>query len=297
MRLLTRCLIASALIPTVTFAAGMNDGVDRHIQKDDRDTVEEVRVFHIILRDSSAAENLRKKLLAVPAKRLFEEFKRAARSLSFDKGSSSKGGDLGVVREGELERSFDDAMLAQPIETVSSPIQTNFGWHLIYVASRTKLHVEKVCDNAILKSIEDGSKNDVAALKFSIKATQASDIHPAVLQIIGEDWNASLIDGGGNLIYLKLDKERKAERTVHLQMHTEYIHPLYNSSPLACRRSARQTFEIDCERSLIKPILIQEFEGRGGAGRKLVDQSFDDMPRVQATSGFYKQLVAKACPI
>jgi hypothetical protein len=188
-------------------------------------------------------------------------------------------------------------MLTQPLETVSLPIQTIFGWHLIYVASRTNLRVENICDNAIQRSISDGSKNDVATLKFSIKATQASDIHPAILQIIGEDWNAPLNDSAGNLIYLKLDKERKAKRTVRLQMHTEYIHPLYNSSPLACRRSARQTFEIDCERSLIKPILIKEFEGRGGAGRKLVDQSFDDVPEVQATSGFYKQLVTKACPI
>jgi len=52
--------------------------------------------------------------------------------------SKSKGGSLGTFREGQMVREFNDAVFdnAVPTGTVLGPVKTQFGHHLILVASR-----------------------------------------------------------------------------------------------------------------------------------------------------------------
>jgi len=63
-----------------------------------------------------------------------EEFAALARENSQDAGSAPDGGDLGWVEPGFMVQAFEDALyeltLAQPI---SDPVQTGFGWHIIYL--------------------------------------------------------------------------------------------------------------------------------------------------------------------
>ena len=47
--------------------------------------------------------------------------------------SSIKGGDLSYITKGETVPSFENAMLTLPLNTISDPILTVFGWHLIEV--------------------------------------------------------------------------------------------------------------------------------------------------------------------
>ena len=45
--------------------------------------------------------------------------------------SSQSGGDLGVFGLGMMVKPFEDAAVATAIGSVSEPVQTQFGWHLI----------------------------------------------------------------------------------------------------------------------------------------------------------------------
>ena len=51
--------------------------------------------------------------------------------------SSRQGGDLGTFNQGEMVREFDTVVWSQPLNTVSEPIKTQFGYHLIWVHERT----------------------------------------------------------------------------------------------------------------------------------------------------------------
>lgn len=46
--------------------------------------------------------------------------------------SSQNGGDLGEFGEGQMVKPFEDAILAMNVGDLSGPIQTQFGWHLIF---------------------------------------------------------------------------------------------------------------------------------------------------------------------
>lgn len=64
-------------------------------------------------------------------------FAELARLHSED-GSASKGGDLDWLSPGDTVPDFENAMEKLPINVVSAPIQTQFGWHLIEVLERRK---------------------------------------------------------------------------------------------------------------------------------------------------------------
>ena len=51
--------------------------------------------------------------------------------------SSSRGGDLGEFEPGQMVREFDEVVFSAEVGKVQGPVQTQFGYHLVEVTSRT----------------------------------------------------------------------------------------------------------------------------------------------------------------
>jgi peptidyl-prolyl cis-trans isomerase C len=51
--------------------------------------------------------------------------------------SGRQGGDLGTFSPGEMVPEFDQVVFSAEVGTVQGPVQTEFGYHLIEVTSRT----------------------------------------------------------------------------------------------------------------------------------------------------------------
>jgi peptidyl-prolyl cis-trans isomerase SurA len=65
-----------------------------------------------------------------------KDFAAMAKQYSLDHASAAKGGDLGWVTADELVPSFAEAMNQLPLNVISKPVKTPFGWHLIQVLER-----------------------------------------------------------------------------------------------------------------------------------------------------------------
>ncbi|MEP6590094.1 MAG: SurA N-terminal domain-containing protein [Gemmatimonadota bacterium] len=64
-------------------------------------------------------------------------FAEVAKRESSDTGSARLGGDLGVFAKGAMVGPFDKAAFSMPLNTLSEPVLTDFGFHLIEVTKRT----------------------------------------------------------------------------------------------------------------------------------------------------------------
>ncbi len=62
-----------------------------------------------------------------------EDFSELAKQFSDDPGSKTQGGDLGFIKQGLLEKNFEEVAFALPEGKISDPVETPFGYHLIQV--------------------------------------------------------------------------------------------------------------------------------------------------------------------
>jgi peptidyl-prolyl cis-trans isomerase D len=98
----------------------------------------QARAAHVLVRiaetgGSEAEDKARAKVADVIRRaRAGEDFAKLAREISEDPGSKVNGGDLGLVRKGEMVPQFEQALFAmKPGEISAEPVRTPFGFHAI----------------------------------------------------------------------------------------------------------------------------------------------------------------------
>jgi peptidyl-prolyl cis-trans isomerase D len=111
-------------------------------------------------------------------------FDEVARRESSDTVSGSRGGDLGEWTKGDFDPAFDAVAFTIPLNTLSQPVLTQFGYHIIEIASRTG---NKAKGRHILVPIEvSGAHRDqLDAEADSLETLAADRIDPAALDTVG----------------------------------------------------------------------------------------------------------------
>jgi parvulin-like peptidyl-prolyl isomerase len=64
------------------------------------------------------------------------DFATVAKEKSTDTGTAANGGDLGWFTRGVMVAPFEDVAFATEAGQIAPPVQTEFGWHVIYVIER-----------------------------------------------------------------------------------------------------------------------------------------------------------------
>lgn len=97
-----------------------------------------------------------------------------AKRESDDTVTGSKGGDLGRSVKGSYVKAFDQAVYSLPVGTVSQPVKTDYGYHLIRVDKRT---ADTAFVHHVLKLVKQGdsaaTKTDRLADQLAKKASGA----------------------------------------------------------------------------------------------------------------------------
>lgn len=83
-----------------------------------------------LLQGQAKAEAMRKRILAG------EKFAKVAADASEDPSSAKSGGDLGFFMQGQMEPSIETAAFSMPLNQVSKPIRSAYGWHLVEALER-----------------------------------------------------------------------------------------------------------------------------------------------------------------
>lgn len=111
-------------------------------ENEEQHRVTKMHVRHILLKQDV---NMTNDEAIKQANNLYEQLKSGkdfanmAKMYSLDSRSAANGGDLGWVVADELVKPFSEAMAALPLHTISKPVKTPFGWHLIEVLERKEV--------------------------------------------------------------------------------------------------------------------------------------------------------------
>lgn len=89
----------------------------------------EVKASHILVKTEEEAQKLYDEIKAGEAFELLAE----KHSLC---PSGQSGGDLGFFGKGMMVKPFEEAAFELEVGEVSMPVQTQFGWHLIYLIGK-----------------------------------------------------------------------------------------------------------------------------------------------------------------
>jgi foldase protein PrsA len=85
---------------------------------------------HILVPDLKTAEKVEADLKGGA------NFATEAQKYSIDPGSKDKGGELGNIRHGQMVPAFDAAVFSLPVNVISAPVKSPYGYHIIQVESR-----------------------------------------------------------------------------------------------------------------------------------------------------------------
>ena len=111
-------------------------------------------VRHILVKTKAAALTVRALLAANDTAATWA---KVAKKYSLDAGTKNSGGNLGPIRPGQMVKPFDSAAFSLPLHTISAPVKSQDGWHVIEVTA-----------------ITPAKKSTYASAKANIKSTLIS---------------------------------------------------------------------------------------------------------------------------
>ena len=101
--------------------------------------IDEYKVRHILIKPDpmTSDKEVKEKLFELRNKiSNVEEFADSAKKYSADLASAFNGGDLNWQRSKNLVAEFSSVMENTPLNTISDPFSTQFGWHILYVENK-----------------------------------------------------------------------------------------------------------------------------------------------------------------
>lgn len=108
---------------------------------------EEVKASHILFRtDDKNAANKLKAITKLRKSLTTKNFAKQANMHTEDPSGKNKGGSLNWFTRGRMVPEFDAVAFSLKPGTISKPIKTNFGYHIIYVQDKKQAKVAKLED-------------------------------------------------------------------------------------------------------------------------------------------------------
>ncbi|MBW2540520.1 MAG: peptidylprolyl isomerase, partial [Deltaproteobacteria bacterium] len=228
---------------------------------------EQVRARHILLsldaeagaEEAAAVEQRAAEILAQI--REGADFAALASELSEDPGSKSNGGDLGFFARGQMTKAFEDAAFSLEPGTISEPIKTEYGYHII----RVEEHRE-----ARQRSFED-TREEIAAELMGQEVARTEKRAIA-------DRLAEAIRGGSSLEDAARAEQLTLVRSDRIQRRPDgYIPDLGASEPVMAAafnlqpgQSSDRVFEVDGSMVLIQ--VLERFAPDEAALQAAIEQ-------------------------
>lgn len=136
-----------------------------------------VKARHILLKGGKGKEDdVLKKIQGIAKKINVSNFQEMAKKHTEDPSGKTNGGDLSWFSKGRMVPAFEKVAFGMKPGTISNPVKTNFGYHLIYVEKKENAyiptldkHKKEIAKALIQADKKDEKKNLMTKLKSDLK--------------------------------------------------------------------------------------------------------------------------------
>jgi parvulin-like peptidyl-prolyl isomerase len=135
-------------------AAQMQAYYKAHKSSYDKPATRTVR--HVLVKTKAEAEKVRALLVA---DNTTTNWAKVAKKHSTDTGTKNIGGSLGAIHKGEMVKAFENAAFSLPLDAISQPVHSQYGWHVLEVTK-----------------ITSAKKSTYASAKSSVQSTLESQL-------------------------------------------------------------------------------------------------------------------------
>ena len=138
------------------------------------DKPEQVRARHILVADLKTANEVEAKLKAGG------DFAALAKQYSTDPSTKDKGGELGFFGKGQMVPSFQAAAFASPINAITAPVKSPFGYHIIQVEEKKpaiKATVASAHDQIVAQLKQQQQSQQIPIFLQQLKSTAKIDVY------------------------------------------------------------------------------------------------------------------------
>lgn len=152
----TENFLAGAYMKEMQGKLKVDDAEVQKLYEANKATYEQLKARHILIRFKDSRVPVREgmkdltkeealeKAKEVRAKLTVENFQEMAKKESDDVGSGADGGSLGSFGKGQMVPEFETAAFAQKVGTISDPVGSAFGYHIILVEDHSSKKLEEV---------------------------------------------------------------------------------------------------------------------------------------------------------
>jgi hypothetical protein len=113
---------------------GLSDEQMRQLYEDEITRFTTVEALHILVDTEAEAQDVHRQVTAPGATQ--QTFEDLAKEVSTDTGSGANGGSLGQAVASTYVPEFGEAAAALEPGEISEPVQSEFGWHVIYLVDK-----------------------------------------------------------------------------------------------------------------------------------------------------------------
>jgi peptidyl-prolyl cis-trans isomerase D len=145
---------------------------------------ERVKVRHILLKsDASNDKEIKAKIDDLEKQlKAGADFAELAKKNSQDPGSAAKGGELDWVVRGQTVKEFEAAAFSLPVNQISQPIKTTYGYHILEVTEKQPARTMpfEEAKPALLAQVQNRKVNDLlqTAEDKAVAALRKDPAHP-----------------------------------------------------------------------------------------------------------------------
>jgi protein-export membrane protein SecD len=190
---------AKTVGPNAQRRAVLENSFGYHVVKrgEEKLSEDQAQASHILIcyLGSSGCNNAKytKEEAKAKANELFQQvnatnFGKLASEHSSDTTANLKGGDLGIFGKGQMVKSFEDAVFAANVGEIVGPVETQFGYHIIYKTNQPKefelwdIFVKKRLASEILPPHDEWKSTDLSGKQLE-RAEVVTDHQTGAIQV------------------------------------------------------------------------------------------------------------------